>query len=55
MFLEHRGVLDLPTTNMGNFSPIALAAAVPVNRTLLFFPPEHFSLGKCYVLVGRFW
>ena len=38
---------------MGNFSPVALAATMPVSRTLLFFPPEHFSLDKRYVLVGR--
>ena len=38
-FLKQRGFLDLPVTN---FSPVALAAAIPVNFTLLFLPPEHF-------------
>ena len=43
IFLKHLGVMDLPTTYMGNFFPVALAVAMPVSRGLLFFPPEHFS------------
>ena len=42
-FLKHHGFLDLPITNIPNFSPVALAAVMPVNLTLLLLPPEHFS------------
>ena len=42
-FLKHRGFLDLPITNISNFFPVALATAMPVNLTLLFLLPKHFS------------
>ena len=42
-FLKHHGFSDLPITNISNFSQVALAAAMPVNLTLLLLPPEHFS------------
>lgn len=46
MFLKHRGCLDLPIKNICKFSRVALAAATPVSRSLLFFPPKHFSPDK---------
>ena len=45
-FLKHRGFLDLLITNISNFSPVVIAAAMPVNLTLPFLPPEHFSLDR---------
>ena len=41
MFLKHCGVVDLSITNMGSYSPVALAAALLV-RALIFLPPEDF-------------
>ena len=38
------GILDFQITNMGSFSPVALAAAIPVSLTLLFFPRNTFLL-----------
>ena len=35
--LETAGYLDFQITNMRSFSPIALAAAIPVRLSLLFF------------------
>ena len=43
-FLKQRGFLDFQITNMGSFSPVALAAAIPVSLTLLFFPRNTFLL-----------
>jgi len=52
IFLKHRGLFDFPITNIGNFSPFALAAAIPVNLTLLFFPPGTlFS----FEVIGFIW
>ena len=45
-FLEQWGFLDFEITNMGSFSPVALAAANPVSLTLLFFSPERLFLCK---------
>ena len=45
-FLKHRGFSDLSITNFSNFSPVALATVMPVNLTLLFLRPEHFSLDR---------
>ena len=53
MFLKNRGCLNLPTRYICKFSPIALAATLPVRRTLLLFPPEPFSPDKGFVLVRR--
>ena len=36
-----------PITNIGSFSPRALDAAIPVNRTLLCFPPAQRLPRKC--------
>ena len=56
MCLKHPDVADLSMTNISNFSPVALAAAIPMSLTLLFFlPPEHFSPNKWLVLSGRHW
>ena len=41
--LKHLGFFDFPITNMGSFSPTALAAAIPVRRTLLCLPPMQLS------------
>ena len=43
MFLKHLGFFALPITNIGIFSPVALAAVKPVILILLCFPREHFS------------
>ena len=43
-FLKQQGFLDFQITNMGSFSPVALAAADPVSLTLLFFPRNTFLL-----------
>ena len=43
-FLKQRRFLDFQITNMGSFSPVALATAIPVSLTLLFFSSEHFLL-----------
>ena len=43
-FLKQWGFLDFQITNMDSFSPIALAAAIPVSLTLLFFPWNTFLL-----------
>ena len=43
-FLKQRGFLDFHITNMGSFSPVALAAAIPVSLTLLFFLRNTFLL-----------
>ena len=37
MCLKHPDVADLSMTNISNFSPVTLAAAIPMNLTLLFF------------------
>ena len=37
MCLKHPDVADLSTTNISNFSPVTLAAAIPMSLTLLFF------------------
>ena len=42
-FLKQRGFLDFQITNMGSFSPVALAAAIPVSLTLLLFFPFLLS------------
>ena len=39
--LKHLGLADFPIKNIGIFSTTALDAAIPVNRTLLCFPPEQ--------------
>ena len=39
--LKHRSFLDLPITNKGNFSPIALAAVNPVRRRFKGFSFEN--------------
>ena len=39
--LKYLGFFDLPITNMGSFSPVALAAASPVRRTLLYISLRH--------------
>ena len=41
-FLKHHDFLDLPTTNISNFSPVALAVTMPANLTLMFLLPEDF-------------
>ena len=51
--LKHLGFFDLPITNMGSFSPVALAAASPVRRTLLHFPPTQSSDFRCIDLSGK--
>ena len=51
--LKHLGFFDLPITNMGSFSPVALAAASPVRRTLLHFPPTQSSDFRCIYLSGK--
>ena len=43
-FLKQRGFLDFQITYMGSFSPVALAAAIPVCLTFLFFPQNAFLL-----------
>ena len=48
-FLKALSVFDLPNTNIDNFSPVALAAVIPVSLTLLFY--RNISLltnGKFY-------
>ena len=45
--LKHLGFADFPITNIGSFSPRALDAAIPVNRTLLCFPPAQRLPRKC--------
>ena len=37
-FLKQQRFLDFHITNIGSFSPTALAAAIPVSLTLPFFP-----------------
>ena len=49
------GFADLPTANIGNFSPAALVAAIPVNLTLLCLLPLHFSPCMCKVFLGSPW
>ena len=55
MCLKQQGVLDLPITNIGNFSPIAFPTAIPVSLTLLFFPSGHFLPSKWHVLSSKHW
>ena len=43
-FLKEQGFLDLQIINIGSFSPVALAAAIPVSLTLLFFPRNTLLL-----------
>ena len=43
-FLKQQGFLDFQITNMGSFSPVTLAAAIPVSLNLLFFPWNTFLL-----------
>ena len=43
-FLKQRGFLDFQITNIGSFSPVALAAAIPVSLTLLSTPRNTFLL-----------
>ena len=45
--LKHHGLADFLITNIKIFSPRALDAAIPVNRTLKCFPPELRLLRKC--------
>ena len=45
--LKHLELADFPITNIGIFSPRAVDAAIPVNRTLLCFPPEQHLPRKC--------
>ena len=42
---------NFPITNMGSFSPAALAAAVPVRRKL-YLPSAHFPTFMCKVIWG---
>ena len=50
--MKHRGFLDLPITNKGNFPPTALAAVNPVRCSLLCLPPTQFSFFRCRDLFG---
>ena len=43
-FLKQRGFLAFGITNMGSFSPVTIAAAIPVSLTLLVFPRNTFLL-----------
>ena len=53
LFLQARGLLDLPNARRGNFSvPLIFAPTVRVILCLLFFPPVHRSSLKLIVLFG---
>lgn len=43
-FLKHLDFADLPITNIGDFSPVAIVAAKHVKSTLLKFPAENRSV-----------
>ena len=43
-FLKQQRFLDFQITIMGSFSPVTLAAAIPVSLTLLLFPRNTFLL-----------
>ena len=49
-FLKQQGFLDFQITNMCSFSPVALAAAIPVSLILLFFPGTLFSFEVIYFI-----
>lgn len=51
--VKHLGLTDFWWQNTGSLSPSALAAAIPVNRTLLCLPPMHFLDFKCSNLSGK--
>ena len=48
--LKHLGLADFPITNIGIFLSRALDAAIPVNCTLLCFPPEQRLPRQCIYL-----
>ena len=50
-FLKHHGFLDLPFTNISNFSQVALATAMPVNLTLLF-QNTFLQIGGKFLMVN---
>ena len=47
--IETAWFCDFPMKKIGRFSPTIFAAARPVNRILLFFPPQNFSPFKLRV------
>ena len=52
--LKHRGCLDIPITNGANFfEPSELVKSKTVNRSLLSFPPKHFSPLYVKVLLDK--
>ena len=53
MCLNHYELADFPITNIDNFLPSVLGAAIPVNQTFLHFSHEQHLRGKCKNFDGR--